>query len=241
MSELKARHRHTTLGVLWTLLQPISMMFVFTLVFSFVIRVHVSGYPYPLFAYVGLISWMFLSQTLVAGTTSVVNSMNLVTKANFPREVIPLAKVLAHGFDFAVGWGCLVVLVYLYGLAPKVSWLALPFIAAVHVAFTVGMVLWGAALHVLKRDVGSVLQLLLQVWMYLSPVVYPVELIPEQYRFLYLLNPMATIIEAYRSVMIVGVVPVTNTMVAGVLIAAVACSSGYVFFKAAEDRFADIM
>lgn len=242
VSELKSKHRQTALGMLWALLQPVSLMVVYAVVFSVFVNVPIrQGVPYALFAYVGLVTWLFFATSFSTGTTSVVSQMNLITKASFPREVIPLSKLIASGFDFLIGWGCFLLLLAVYGMPFKPMWFLFPWILCVHVLFTAGLVLWGAALYVLKRDVGSVMPLLLQIWMFLSPVIYPSSLIPEKYQSLYLINPMATIIESYRSAALGVPAPSVAAMWTASVIAIVAFASGYAYFKHVEVRFADIM
>lgn len=241
LGELKARHRQTLLGIFWALAQPVAMMLVFTIVFSIFVRVPVEGVPYALFAYTGLVSWLFFANLLSSGVLSVVANMNLVTKAGFPREVIPLSKVVTIGFDFLVGLALLGVLLLVYGIPITWAVLAVPAIVAIQVLFATGLVLLGSAIYVLRRDFGSLLPLLLQIWMFLSPVVYPVSLIPEGYRSLYLLNPMATIIEAYRSAILMGTVPSLASLAPTVAIASVVFAAGYAYFKSVELRFADVM
>ena len=239
--ELKARHRQTLLGIGWALLQPVAMMLVFTAVFSIFVRVPVEGMSYAAFAYSGLIIWLFLANSLATGTSSLVANMNLITKANFPREVIPLSVVLTMGFDFLVGFGLLGILILAGGVRPTLAWLAIPGIMLIQVALTAGLVLWTSAVHVLRRDLGSLLPLLLQGWMFLSPVVYPITVIPEPYRALYMLNPAAMLLEAYRGALFFGAVPVATTLVPAAALAGVLAVSGYVYFKSVEMRFADLM
>ncbi len=241
VGELKARHRQTLLGMFWALAQPVAMMLVFTIVFSVFVRVPIQGVPYTLFAYTGLVSWLFFSNLLSSGVLSVVANMNLVTKAGFPREVIPLSKVVTIGFDFLVGLALLGVLLIVYGIPITWAILAVPAIVVIQVMFATGLVLLGSAVYVLQRDLGSLLPLLLQVWMFLSPVVYPVSLIPDEYRSLYLLNPMAPIIEAYRSAILIGTAPSLASMVPALVVACGMLVAGYTYFKAVELRFADVM
>lgn len=241
LSELKARHRHTALGMVWALVQPISMMLVFTVVFSVFVNIQIQEGPYALFAYIGLLSWLFFANSLSAGAASIVSQMNLITKASFPREVIPLSKLLTTGFDFLIGLACLALLLIWYQVPARPAWLAIPGILVIHLMLTAGFVLLSSALYVLRRDVGSLLPLLLQVWMFLSPVVYPVTLIPDQYRTFYLLNPMAAIIEAYRSVILGGTLPAATIMAPVCLIAFATLVAGYGYFKSVESQFADVM
>lgn len=242
VGELKARHRQTVLGIVWSLVQPVTMMLVFVAVFSVFARVPLEGgTPYALFAYTGLISWLFFANSLAQGLTSIVTNMNLITKANFPREVLPLSKILVVGFDFFVGIVLLGALLVLNGVPMASAWLAVPGIVAIEVMFTAGLVLATAALYVLKRDLGSILPLLLQAWMFLSPVVYPVAVIPEQYRTLYMSNPMALILEAQREALLRGIPPAASQIVPAALTAVIVLYAGYALFKRAEARFADVM
>lgn len=241
ISELKAKHRHTVLGMLWALVQPVAMALVFTLVFSVFVKVPVEGGGYIFFSYIGLVCWLFFANTMSAGTGSVVAYMNLVTKASFPREVIPLAKIISGGVDFVVAWAFLLLLILIADFPIGTAWFTIPGVMVIHVLFTAGMILWGASLYVLKRDIGSLLPLVLQGWMYLSPVVYPVNVIPEQYRLLYLANPMALIIEAYRSVVLVDTVPAVSLILPALVISCLVFVSGYLYFKSVEIRFADVM
>ncbi len=241
VGDLKARHRQTTLGMIWALVQPVSMMLVFVVVFSVFVRVPMDNVSYALFAYTGLLSWLFFANSLSAGLPSVVSNMNLVTKASFPREVIPLSKLVTTGFDFVIGLAVLALLLIVYQAPVTTALLAVPGIMAVHVMFTMGLVLWSSALYVLKRDLGSVLPLILQIWMFLSPVVYPVSLVPERYHALYMLNPMAAILEAYRNAILFGTLPSPVSMAPALIVSAVSLVVGYVYFKAVEPRFADVM
>lgn len=241
LKELKARHRQTLLGIAWALLQPLAMMLIFTAVFAYFVHVPVEGMPYPVFAYMGLIGWLFLANSLTAGTASLITNMNLITKASFPREVIPLSIVLTMSVDFLIGLLLLGMLALLAGVTPTASWLALPGIVLIEMALTFGLVLWTSAWHVLRRDVGSLLPLVLQAWMFLSPVVYPVTVIPEPYRPLYMLNPVAMLLEGYRGALFVGSVPLAQAVLPGAAVAALILVSGYAYFKRVETRFADVM
>ncbi|MES4784648.1 MAG: hypothetical protein C4294_01095 [Nitrospiraceae bacterium] len=167
--------------------------------------------------------------------------MNLVTKASFPREVVPLSKLLTAGFDFLVGGVILSVFLFMYGVPVSPALIVVPGILAIHVIFTAGLVLWGSAVYVLKRDLGSLLPLALQLWMFMSPVAYPVTLIPSEYKSLYLLNPMASIMESYRSALLLGRVPSLELVMPVLLISCTVLITGYAYFKSVELKFADRM
>lgn len=241
MSELKARHRQTMLGVLWALAQPLSMMLVFTVVFSLFVKVPIQGASYAVFAYIGLWSWLFFANCLSNGITSVVANMNLVTKVAFPREVIPLAKMVMVGVDFLIGGVFLCALLLLFGVPMTIAVLVVPGIIMIQLMFTAGLVFLGSALYVLKRDIGTLLPLILQIWMFLSPVFYPVTVIPEAYQRFYLMNPVAMIIEAYRSALLFGTVPGLDILGSALAVAIASLTIGYAYFKSVELKFADVM
>ena len=198
LAELKARHRQTALGMLWAIAQPLSMMVVTTVVFSMFVRISEDAVPYAVVAYVGLWSWLLFANSLTASVASIVTNMNLVTKANFPREVIPLSKIVVTGFDFLIGLLFLAVLMAVYRVPLTLSVLVVPGLLLIQGAMIVGMMLIFSAMYVLHRDLGALLPLGLQVLMLISPVLYPLSLVPDQFKTIYLLNPMAALIEAYR-------------------------------------------
>ena len=212
LSEIKAKHRQTALGLLWAVIQPVGMAAMFTLVFSVFVQIPVNGVPYPIFAYTGLVCWLFVSNSLSLGLPSVVGHANLVTKANFPREVIPLAVFV------------------------------LPLIFLVHLAFSVGLVLWGSALYVRRRDIGSILPLGLQLWMFATPIVYPLSVVPDRFQpWILMLNPLAGIIETYRQVLLWGALPSPTLFLPAIFSALGVLVSGYWYFKSVEPQFADLV
>lgn len=241
LAELKARHRQTALGVFWAIAQPISMMAVTTVVFSMFVRLPDDSVPYAIVAYVGLWPWLLFSNSLTASVTSIVAAMNLVTKANFPREIIPLSKIVVTGFDFLIGLGFLSVLMVVYRIPVTVSLLMIPCLVMIQGVMIVGMMLACSAMYVLHRDLGALLPLGLQLLMLVSPVLYPVGLIPEQYKTLYLLNPMAALIDAYRAALLYGHFPTLRSLGIVLLVAVLTFVMGYRYFKSVEQRFADVM
>jgi lipopolysaccharide transport system permease protein len=241
VADLKARHRQAALGMIWALAQPVAMMVVFTVVFSIFIRVPVEGMPYAVFAYIGYVSWLFFANALSAAFHSIVANMNLVAKAGFPREVVPLSKVIMTGFDFVISFLALGLLLVWYRVPVTSAILLVPVIMMIHVLFITGLSLLGAALYALWRDLGSLLPLILQLWMFLSPIVYPTSLVPEPYRFLYMLNPMAAIIEAYRATILQGAVPPLGPLAFALALGGGLFLVGYLYFKSVELEFADVL
>jgi len=241
LAELKARHRQTALGMLWAIAQPLSMMVVTTVVFSMFVRLSDDAVPYAIVAYVGLWSWLLFANSLTASVASIVGNMNLVTKANFPREVIPLSKVVVTGFDFLIGLFFLAVLMAFYQIPLSLSVLVVPGLLLIQGAMIVGMMLICSAMYVLHQDLGALLPLGLQVLMLISPVLYPLSLVPEQFKAVYLLNPMAALIEAYRTALLYGQFPTVRSLGGAFLAAVLLFGLGYRYFKSVEQRFADVM
>ena len=241
LAELKARHRQTALGMLWAIAQPLSMMVVTTVVFSMFVRISEDAVPYAVVAYVGLWSWLLFANSLTASVASIVTNMNLVTKANFPREVIPLSKIVVTGFDFLIGLLFLAVLMAVYRVPLTLSVLVVPGLLLIQAAMIVGMMLIFSAMYVLHRDLGALLPLGLQVLMLISPVLYPLSLVPDQFKTVYLLNPMAALIEAYRTALLYGQFPTVGSLGGAFLAAVLLFGMGYRYFKSVEQRFADVM
>lgn len=241
LAELKARHRQTALGMLWAIAQPLSMMVVTTVVFSVFVRISEDAVPYAIVAYVGLWSWLLFANSLTASVASIVANMNLVTKANFPREVIPLSKIVVTGFDFLIGLLFLAVLMAVYRVPLTLSVLVVPGLLLIQGAMIVGMMLIFSAMYVLHRDLGALLPLGLQVLMLISPVLYPLSLVPDQFKTVYLLNPMAALIEAYRTALLYGQFPTVGSLGGAFLAAVLLFGMGYRYFKSVEQRFADVM
>lgn len=241
LAELKARHRQTALGMLWAIAQPLSMMVVTTVVFSMFVRISEDAVPYAIVAYVGLWSWLLFANSLTASVASIVANMNLVTKANFPREVIPLSKIVVTGFDFLIGLLFLAVLMIVYRVPLTLSVLVVPGLLLIQGAMIVGMMLIFSAMYVLHRDLGALLPLGLQVLMLISPVLYPLSLVPDQFKTVYLLNPMAALIEAYRTALLYGQFPTVGSLGGALLAAVLLFGMGYRYFKSVEQRFADVM
>ena len=196
--DVKVRYKQTALGVLWVILQPLVSMAIFTVLFGVLLKVPSGDAPYPVFAFAGLLPWNYFSQSLSRASTSLVNSSHLITKIYFPRLVIPLSGVFSSLVDFAISFAVLLILMLLYGVTPTARMLLLPVLLLLALVTALGFGLWLSALNVKYRDVGYLLPFLIQIWMYLTPVVYGSTLIPERYRFLLSLNPMTGVVEGFR-------------------------------------------
>src|ERR1044071_1112534 len=201
---IKVRYKQSVLGIAWAVLQPLSLMLIYTLVFSVVAIIPTGSTPYPVLAFTGLLLWSLFSTALTSSTTGLVSHSHLVTKVYFPREILPLTYVVAAVFDFLVATAVLIGLLFYYRVNPTVNiLLALP-IVVILVCLATSMALIFSALQVRFRDVGVALPLLLQLWMFASPVVYPLSAVPQRFRAAYALNPMVGIVDNFRSVIVYG-------------------------------------
>jgi lipopolysaccharide transport system permease protein len=238
---LRGRYQQSALGWLWALIQPVAQVAVFTLIFTRFVPIDTGDIPYVIFSYVAIIPWTFLASSLTDMANSIVYNMGLVTKIYFPREVLPIASMLARFMDFGVSSILLLILILFYHI-PIVfkSWLILPVILIIQILLILGVGLASAAANVYYRDVQSLLTLGLQVWFYASPIIYPATMVPENLRPFYFLNPMAGIIEAYREVLLYGRMPGAY-LISSAIISMAIFITGYWFFKRVEFSFADIV
>ncbi|MBI2527052.1 MAG: ABC transporter permease [Candidatus Rokubacteria bacterium] len=239
--DIKARYKQTVLGIAWAVLQPLSMMVVFTLVFSLFAKIPSDGLPYPIFAYSGLIFWTYFASAISGGTTTMVGNSSLIRKIHFPRATLLVAVLIAGSLDLLVSASLFLAMMAYYHVAVTLTALwALPLLV-VQMLFALGVASLTSAAHVNFRDIGHGLPLLLQLWMFASPVAYPISVIPEWLLPFYLLNPMAPIIDGYRRALLHGVAPdlaaVGLSALAVTLFAILALS----VFRRAERTFADVI
>jgi lipopolysaccharide transport system permease protein len=239
--DVKVRYKQTLIGAGWAVVQPLTTMVIFTLVFGTFARIPSDGLPYPLFALTGVVAWTYFSQSLVRVATSVVGNAHLISKVYFPRLAVAIAGVLTPMVDFVLSFGALLGLMLWFGVTPSWHVVVLPvfLVAAAAAALAVG--LWLAPANARYRDVGLTMPFVMQVWMYASPVVYPVSLVPEAWRPLYALNPMVAVIEGFRWALLGrGAV---EPVVLGVSTAAVALLlvGGVFYFQRAQLTVADVL
>jgi lipopolysaccharide transport system permease protein len=241
LREIKAKYKQTVLGVSWAVLQPLATVTVFTVVFSLFARLPSDGIPYPVFSYCALLPWNFFAGILGRGAGMLLGNTVLIKKVYFPREIIILAVMLAALVDFLIGALLLAALLWYFHVSVTLYALyALP-LFVLQFCFLLGLVLVLSPLNCFYRDVVHVMPLLLQVWMFLTPIIYPLSVVPERFRPLYSLNPMAGIIDNYRKVLVQGVPPDFGSVAIGFLAAAVVLAGGFIYFKRVEFRLADVM
>ena len=240
LREIKAKYKQAFFGITWALIQPLVLMAMLTLVFSYLARIPSEGFPYSLFLFTALLPWQFFSGALSRGTYSLVNQAALITKIYFPRESLVLASFAAALVDFAITAVVFVALLGYYRVAPTLQWLWVMPIFAIQSVLALGLMLFLAPLNAMYRDVGQAIPLAIQVWMYATPIMYPASLVPPNVRPLYFLNPMAGIIEGYRSAILRSETPDLTTLMVSAAFAAVSLISGYYVFKRLERRIADV-
>ena len=193
--DVKVRYKQTFIGVAWAILQPLMTMMIFTVIFGNFAKLPSDGLPYPIFAFTALLPWNYFSQAISRSGFSLVGDSSLIRKVYFPRLIIPLAAVAAPLVDFFVSFLVLLIMMAWFGIAPSWGLLFLPLFLLLALMTALAVGLWLSALNVRYRDVGHTIPFLLQFWMYASPVAYSISLIPEKWRLLYSLNPMAGVIE----------------------------------------------
>jgi lipopolysaccharide transport system permease protein len=239
--DVKVRYKQTALGAAWALLQPLIQMVVLTVVFGTFARLPSDGYPYAAFVYAALVPWTYLATAVAAASTSVVADQGLLTKVWFPRLVLPLGSVVRPAVDFALSVAAAVVLIMWFGIAPTWDLLLVPAWLALATATALALGLWLSALHVRFRDVQHLIPLLLQIWLFASPVAYPVSLVPERWHWLYALNPAAQVIEGMRASLLGKPDPLIDALPACLALVAVVLIGGALFFRSMERTFADVV
>jgi lipopolysaccharide transport system permease protein len=239
--DIKVRYKQSLLGIAWAILQPLSATLIFSLVFSRFVRVSTEGVPHPIFYYSAMLPWTFLTSSISFGTSCLISNMNLVTKIYFPREILPISAVLASFVDFLIAAVIFVGMMVYYRMPVGVSWLWLPVLLLTQILLTLGTVFLASALNVFYRDLRFIVPLGMQLWMYLTPIIYPLSTVPEGLRGLYMLNPMAGLIDSYRRIVLNNEWPNATYLLTAVVVSLVVFLMGYIYFKRAEVVFADVI
>jgi lipopolysaccharide transport system permease protein len=237
---LKVRYKQSVLGIAWAIIQPVALMLIYTLVFSIVSKVKSTGVPYAVFAYAALLPWSFFSTALTNATNGLVSHAQLVTKVYFPREILPISYVVAALVDLLVASIVMSGLMMYYHVPLTFHSLWVIPITLVMTAFVSACSLVFSAMQVRVRDIGMAMPLLLQLWMFASPVVYPLNQVPERYRALYVFNPMVGIIENFRAALL-GTAFDTHSLWLSTIVSAVSLPLAYLYFKRIEATVADVI
>ena len=238
---IKVRYKQSVLGLAWAILQPLSLMLIYTVIFSVIAKLPSEGAPYAVFAYAALLPWTFFSTSLTSATTGLVSHSQLVTKVYFPREILPLTYVSASLFDFTIASSFLIALFVYYGVGlTSYALYAIPILVLL-TALATAFGLFLSAVQVRFRDIGVAMPLLLQIWMFATPVVYPLSAVPQRLRGIYALNPTVGVIENFRRVMLQGVAPDLHSLATSAIAAAILLPLAYLYFKRVEATMADII
>jgi lipopolysaccharide transport system permease protein len=238
---IKVRYKQSALGPVWAIVQPVAMMMVFAAVFSLIARMPSGKHPYAVFAYAGLLPWTAFAAALSSASGSMVNHASLVTRVSFPREILPVTYVAAALFDLAIASTVLAAMLVYYGIALTTSVLWIVPVVMVLAAFSTAVSLALSAVNVRFRDIGVAMPLLLQFWMFASPVIYPLDAIPAEWRPLYLLNPMAGVVDGFRRAVLDGRPPDAGSLATAALVTLVALPLAYVWFKQVDATMADLV
>lgn len=238
---IRARYRQSVLGGLWAVIVPTATALIFSVIFTFFIPVNTGGIPYVVFSYTAMVPWTLFSSSIGDMIDSLVGNMNLVSKIYFPREILPIAALLARLVDAFIAFILLVLLMLYFKVQINIGGLLLlPLILMAQISLSLGLGFIGSALNVFYRDVRQVIALGLQIWFYASPIIYPVSAVPQNLKFIYFLNPMVGVLESYRAILLYRELPDISMLIsAGVSV--IILIAGYWLFKRVEFQFADVI
>lgn len=234
--ELKSKYKSTILGFLWIVVNPLLQMIVLTIVFSFFLKIQVENYP--LFVFSGLLPWTFFSLSLQAGTSSLIANRDLIRKVSFPKEILPISSVLSNLFNFLLALILLLVFVIVTSGVSFNLLLLIPIIL-LQTVLSIGIVLFLSSLDIYYRDISYILQSILIVWFYITPVLYPVNFIPERFSLVYNINPMAGIISSYQSLFLKNINFPLDALIITIIETLLILLLGIVVFKKRSKYFAD--
>ncbi len=241
LREIKGRYKQSFLGFFWIVLNPFFQMIIMSFVFSKIMKVSNLGVPYPIFIYAGLLPWIFFTNSLTTSTRILVENSSLLKKIYFPREILVLSTILAKTFDFFLSAFIFLLLMFWFKV-PLSAFILLFFpIFFIQFLFTFALSLLLASLNLFYRDIQYLLNLIITLWFYVTPVLYATEFFPEKYRWIFKINPMSVYINAYRQVVLAGNIPNWTSLSVGIIISLVIFVVSYRFFKKMEGVFADIV
>ena len=239
--DVKVRYKQTALGAAWAVIQPLMMMVVFSLFFGYLARVPSDGIPYPIFTFCALLPWQLFSHALTESSNSLVANERLITKVYFPRLVVPIAAVLGGMVDFAIAFAILLLMMLYYGVVPSWAIVTLPGFVLLAIMTALGVGLWLSALNVKYRDVRYTIGFLIQIWLFATPVAYPSSIVPEIWRPLYGLNPMAGVVEGFRWALLGRSEPPGALLAVSVVVVILILLGGLYYFRRMEQEFADVV
>jgi len=235
------RYKQTVLGAAWAIIQPFFMMVVFSLFFGRLAHVPSDGIPYPVFAYCALLPWQLFAHALTESSNSLVANERLITKVYFPRLIVPISAVLGGLIDFCIAFVILLLMMFYYGIRPTEAIVALPAFILLAIATALGVGLWLSALNVKYRDVRYTITFLVQFWLFATPVAYPSSIVPERWRPLFGLNPMAGVVEGFRWALLGKSEGPGVVLAISVVVVILILIGGLYYFRRMEAEFADVV
>lgn len=238
--DLKVRYKQTVMGVAWAVIQPLTMIAIFTLIFGNLAKIPSDGYPYPVFVFSGLLAWNFFATSISTSGVSLIGASNLVSKVYFPRIIIPISSIGVSLVDFLISAVLLLIMMLLYSQTITLNILLLPLFLAGLMVLSIGFGSWLASITVMYRDFRYVIAYLIQIWMYLTPVLYPINFVPEQWRWLLYLNPMYGWINGIRACFLGHAIDITSILISLVMSLAI-FAFGMFYFEKTQRKFADII
>ncbi len=240
--DILVRYKQTTLGLAWALIRPLLTMIVFTIIFSKLAKLPSGGIPYPLLVLAAMLPWQFFSSAVAESGNSLIGNANMISKVYFPRMVIPTSSVIVSFVDLIISGAIIVAVMLWYGFVPDMHLLALPLLLMLAFAAALGTGLWVSALTIKYRDFRFISPFMMQLGLYVSPVGFSSEIVPEQWRLLYSLNPMVGIIDGFRWSLLAGDTPLNSTsLLISIGLTAVVLISGIMYFRKIERSFADLI
>lgn len=241
MRDIQVLYKQAALGAAWAILQPLFAVAVFTIIFGIFARMPTGGVPYPVFAFAGVLPWTYFAEAVRRSGLGLVTDAELVRKVYFPRLVMPLANVISPLLDFCIAFVVLLIVMAFFGVFPTWKLLAVPPLMFVAALLALAIGLWLGPINVRFRDVKHTLPFMLQIWMYASPIVYPLSLVPEKWQWLYAINPMVGVIEGFRWAVLDQGHPNFAALMTSAIIIAILLAFGLVFFRRMERTFADVI
>ena len=239
--DIKVRYKQTVLGGLWAVIQPFFMMVIFTLFFGNLAKVPSDGIPYPIFSYSALVAWTYFANAVTRSGNSLVDNASLISKVYFPRLIAPLAAMLAALVDFGISFLVLIGMMFYFHIYPTAMTAFVPLLVILMMFTASGVGMFLAALNAKYRDIRYTITFLVQFWMFASPVVYPTSMVPEKYHLIYAINPMAGVIEGFRSALLGTVAFPTHMLMISAIVSTALFIAGALYFKRTERQFADVI
>jgi len=237
--ELKARYKGSILGFLWTFINPLLQLLVYSLLFRYIMRIKVPGVNYTLFLFVGLVSWTCFSSSLVMGSSVIFTNSNLIKKIFFPRLLLPLASVLGNIVNLLLTLCIMIPVLWISGYGPSLAYLSFPLVLVIQILLNLGFVLILSALFVYFRDIEHILNVLLMAWMYLTPIIYNDDFLPGNFYHLAKLNPMFPIVLSYQKIFLYGEFPEASSLLYVASFSVFLVFLGHALFNALQRRFAE--